>query len=152
MSSGRRWRPLFRLPRGRRAVARDIEHQLDDELAFHIRMREERLTQLGMSPDAARADAVARFGDHERIRAECLTIDQQYAREMTMMDWLESVAADIRFALRTLRRAPAFTVISAITLALGVGATTAIFTLVNGILLRPLPYPHAEQLVRVSQS
>jgi len=153
MSPGRRWRPLFRLPRlGRRAVARDLEHQVDDELAFHIRMREERLTQLGMSPEAARADAIARFGDHERIRAECLTIDQQYARETTMMDWLESVAADIRFALRTLRRAPAFTVIAALTLALGVGATTAIFTLVNGILLRPLPYPHAEQLVRVIQS
>ena len=153
MSSGKRWRPLFRLPRfGRRAIARDLEHQLDDELSFHIRMREERLTQLGLSPDDARADAVARFGDHERIRAECLAIDQQYAREVTIMDWLESIGADVRFALRTLRRAPAFTVIAALTLALGVGATTAIFTLVNGILLRPLPYAHSEQLVRLIQS
>ena len=153
MSAGRRWRPLFRLPRfGRRAVARDLEHQIDDELAFHIRMREERLTQLGLSPEDARTDAIARFGDHERIRAECLTIDQQYARETTMMDWFESVAADLRFAIRTLRRAPSFTAIAALTLALGIGATTAIFTLVNGILLRPLPYPHAEQLVRVIQS
>ena len=153
MSSGKRWRPLFRLPRiGRRAVARDLEHEIDDELAFHIAMREERLTQLGLSPEEARTDAVARFGDHERIRAECLTIDQQYARETTMMDWLESIAADVRFAVRTLRRARAFTGIAALTLALGVAATTAIFTLVNGILLRPLPYPHAEQLVRVIQS
>ena len=153
MSSGKRWRPLFRLPRlGRRAISRELEHQLDDELDFHIRMREERLAKLGLSPEEARADALARFGDHERIRAECLSIDQQYAREMTMMDWLESLAADLRFALRTLRRAPAFTVITALTLALGVGATTAIFTLVHGILLRPLSYPHAEQLVRVIQS
>ena len=153
MSSGKRWHRLFRLPPvGRRAVARDLEHQLDDELAFHIKMREERLAELGLSPEDARADAIARFGDQERIRAECLTIDQQYAREMTMLDWFESIAADLRFALRTLRRAPAFTVITALTLALGVGATTAIFTLVNGILLRPLPYPHAEQLVRVIQS
>lgn len=153
MSSGKRWRPIFRLPRlGRRAVARDLEDQIDDELAFHIQMREERLAQLGLSPEDARNDAIARFGDHQRIRAECLTIDQQYAREMTMLDWLESIVADLRFALRTLRRAPAFTVITALTLALGVGATTAIFTLVNGVLLRPLPYPHAEQLVRVIQS
>ena len=153
MSSGKRWRPLFRLPRiGRRALTRDLEHQLDDELAFHIRMREERLKALGLSPDEARVDAIARFGDPERIRAECLTIDQQYAREMTMMDWLESVAADVRFALRTLRRAPAFTVIASTTLALGVAATTAIFSLVNGILVRPLPYPHPEQLVRLIQS
>jgi len=153
MSSGRRRRPIFRLPRiGRRAVARDLEHQLDDELAFHISMREERLTALGLSPDEARADAIARFGDQERIRAECLTIDQQYARDLTMMDWLESVAADFRFALRTLRRAPAFAVIASLTLALGIAATTAIFSLVNGILVRPLPYPHPEQLVRVMQS
>jgi putative ABC transport system permease protein len=69
-----------------------------------------------------------------------------------MMDWLESVSADVRFALRTLRRAPAFGVIASLTLALGVAATTAIFSLVNGILVRPLPYPHPEQLVRVLQS
>jgi predicted permease len=153
MSSGRRWRPLFRLPRlGRRAIARDLEHQIDDELEFHLRMREERLTALGLSPDNARADAIARFGNQERIRAECLTIDQQYAREITMTDWFESVAADVRFALRTLRRARAFTVIASLTLALGVAATTAIFSLVNGILVRPLPYPHPEQLVRLIQS
>ena len=153
MSSGKRWRPLFRLPRlGRRSLTHDLERQLDDELDFHIRMREERLAKLGLSPEEARADALARFGDHERIRAECLTIDQQYAREMTMMDWLESVAADVRFALRTLRRAPAFAVIASITLALGVAATTAIFSLVNGILVRPLPYPHPEQLVKMYQS
>jgi len=151
--SSKRWRPLFRLPRiSRRALARDLEHQLDDELAFHLKMREERLAELGLSPEEARASAIARFGDHERIRTECLTIDQLYAREMTMMDWLESIAADVRFALRTLRRAPAFTAIAALTLALGVASTTAIFSLVNGILLRPLPYPHAEQLVKVVQS
>src|SRR5689334_24501328 len=69
-----------------------------------------------------------------------------------MMDWLESVVADIRFALRTLRRAPAFAVIASLTLSLGIAATTAIFSLVNGILVRPLPYPHPEQLVRVMQS
>ncbi len=153
MSSPKRWRPLFRLPLiGRRALTHDLEHQLDDELAFHIRMREERLTALGLAPDEARVDAIARFGDQERIRAECLTIDQQYARELTMMDWLESVGADVRFALRTLRRAPTFAVIASLTLALGIAATTAIFSLVNGILVRPLPYPHPEQLTRMYQS
>jgi predicted permease len=153
MSSGGAWRRLFRLPRvSRRALEQQLERELDDELAFHLRMREEKLANLGLAPDDAHAGAVARFGDHERIRAECLTIDRQYAREVTLMDWIESVRADLRFALRTLRRSPAFTVIAALTLALGIASTTAIFSLVNGILLRPLAFPQPERLVRVLQS
>ena len=152
MSSGG-WRRLFRLPRvSRHALERQLERELDEELAFHIGMREEKLADLGLAPGDARARAIERFGDHDRIRAECLTIDRQYAREVTMMDWIESVRADARFALRTLRRSPAFTAISALTLALGVASTTAIFSLVDGILLRPLAFPEPDRLVRVLQS
>ena len=68
------------------------------------------------------------------------------------MEWIESVWSDFRYALRTLRRMPAFTTVATITLALGIGATTAMFTLVNSILLRPLPYPNADRLVRLIQS
>ena len=147
------WHRLFRLPRvGRRALEQQLERELDDELAFHLSMRQEKLANLGLSSAEARAGAIERFGDQERIRGECLTIDRQYAREVTIMEWLESVVSDVRFALRTLRRSPAFTVISALTLALGVASTTAIFSLVSGILLRPLPFPQPERLVRVIQS
>jgi predicted permease len=86
------------------------------------------------------------------VRDECLTIDRQYAREVRLVEWLESIFTDFQYALRTFRRMPLFTAVATITLALGIGATTAMFTLVNSILLRPLPYPDSERLVRVIQS
>ena len=153
MSANGGWHRLFRLPRlGRRALERQLERELDDELAFHLSMRAEKLSTLGLSDADAQARAIERFGDHDRIRTECLTIDRQYAREVTMMEWIESVGSDVRFAIRTLRRAPAFTAITAMTLALGVASTTAIFSLVSGILLRPLAFPQPDRLVRVMQS
>jgi putative ABC transport system permease protein len=129
-----------------------MEQALDDELEFHLAMREEKLHEQGLSTEDAHARALTRFGDRDRIRAECLTIDRHYAREISVMEWIESVMADVRYAARTLRRAPAFTAIAVTTLALGVGATTAIFSLVDGILLRPLPYPEPQRLVRVLMS
>lgn len=142
------WRRLFRHSLGTRSVQRDV----DDELAFHLAMREEKLRNAGLSGDDARARAQERFGDAGRVRDELLTIDRRYAREVRMLEWIESVWSDVRYALRTLRRMPLFTTVATLTLALGIGATTAMFTLVNGILLRPLPYPNADRLVRVIQS
>ena len=148
MSPAPGWRRIFRLPLGDRSLEQDI----DDELAFHLAMREEKLRSLGVAPDAAHAFAQARFGDPAGVRDECLMIDRQYAREVRLMEWLESLWSDVRYALRTFRRMPTFTAVAVITLALGIGATTAMFTLVNRILLRPLPYPKADQLVRIIQS
>ena len=142
------WRRLFRPSVGPRGIARDV----DEELAFHVAMRAENLRQQGLEADAARAQAQERFGNVDRVRDECLTIDRQYAREVQLVESLESLWSDLRFALRTFRRMPTFTLVATITLALGIGATTAMFTLVNSILLRPLPYPHSERLVRVIQS
>ena len=142
------WRRLLRLPLGHRSIERDI----DDELAFHLAMREEKLRRLGLAPDAARAGAHDRFGDQAGVREECITIDRQYAREVRLMEWLESLWSDFQYALRTFRRMPTFTAVATITLALGIGATTAMFTLVNSILLRPLPYPDSDRLVRIIQS
>jgi len=142
------WRRLLRLPLGARSIQRDV----DDELAFHLAMREEKLRRLGLPADAARAEAHDRFGDTSAVRDECLTIDRQYAREVRLMEWLESLWSDFQYALRTFRRMPTFTAVAVITLALGIGATTAMFTLVNGILLRPLPYPDSDRIVRVIQS
>ena len=142
------WRRLLRLPLGDRSIERDI----DDELAFHLAMREEKLRRLGLAPDAARAGAHDRFGDTAGVRDECLNIDRQFAREVRLMEWLESLWSDFRYALRTFRRMPTFTAVSTVTLALGIGATTAMFTLVNSILLRPLPYPESNRIVRIIQS
>ena len=148
MSPAPGWRRLLRLPLGDRSIERDV----DDELAFHLAMREEKLRGLGLAPDAAKAGAHARFGDRADVHNECVTIDRQYAREVRLMEWLESIWSDFHYALRTFRRMPTFTLVAAITLALGIGATTAMFTLVNSILLRPLPYPESERIVRVIQS
>lgn len=142
------WRRVFRLPLGKRSVEREV----DDELAFHLTMRADKLRHQGVGPDEAEAAALARFGNPNRVRDECITIDTQHAREVRLMEWLESIWSDVRYAFRTLRRMPVFTAVATITLALGIGATTAMFTLVNGILLRPLPYPGADRLVRVIQS
>ena len=147
MSLSPGWRRLFR-PLGKRSVERDV----DDELAFHLAMRADKLRHQGLDAEDADANALARFGDAGRVRDECITIDRQYAREVQLMEWIESIWSDFRYALRTLRRMPVFTVVATITLALGIGATTAMFTLVNGIMLRPLPYPDADRLVRLIQS
>ena len=125
---------------------------MDDELAFHLAMREEKLRRLGLAPEAAHARALDRFGDTDTVRNECLTIDRQHAREVRLMEWLESLWSDFTYALRNFRRMPTFTAVATITLALGIGATTAMFTLVNGILLRPLPYPDSDRIVRIIQS
>jgi predicted permease len=148
VSVGRGWRRLFRISRDGQSARRDV----DDEIAFHLAMREEKLRRLGASPDEAEAEARARFGDPGQVRDECVTIDQRYAREVRVMEWIESVWSDFRYAFRTLRRMPAFTVVATLTLALGIGATTAMFTLVDEILLRPLPYPNADRIVRLIQS
>src|SRR5436190_7767998 len=142
------WRRLLRLPLGKRSIERDV----DDELAFHLAMREEKLRGLGLAPDAAHARALDRFGNTDMVRNECLTIDRQHAREVRLMEWLESLWSDLQYALRMFRRMPTFTAVATITLALGIGATTAMFTLVNGILLRPLPYPDSDRIVRIIQS
>jgi predicted permease len=149
MSLGPGWRRAFRLPFSR---PRTIEREVDDELAFHLAMREEKLRRSGMTPESARAEAASRFGNPTTVRDECITIDQQYAREVRVMEWIESVWSDARYAVRTMRRAPVFTAVIIITLALGIGATSAMFSLVDGILLRPLPYPEPDRLVWFKQS
>src|SRR5215471_763494 len=121
---------------------------LDDELASeieaHLNLRVDDNIARGMPPDEARAEARRHFGNS--------TIAKENARETWQFRGLESMLGDLMYALRGIRRAPAFSLAVILTLALGLGATTAIFSVVFNVLLRPLPYPSGERIVRLGES
>jgi putative ABC transport system permease protein len=120
---------------------RAVERELDDELRFHIEMEAEKLERAGLRPDEARREAYRRFGGVERFKEE--------ARGARGTRWLEDAARDLRIGARSLARTPAFALTTLLTLALGIGGTTAVFSVVNAVLLRPLPFPDSERLVTV---
>jgi len=122
---------------GRRRVHRD----LDDELRFHLEMEAEKLVAQGMTPAQAHREARMRLGGEETIKEE--------VRDVDGVGWMEKLLTDARFGLRVLKRNPIFAGVAILTLGLGIGASTAIFSLVDGILLRPLPFEKPQELVTV---
>jgi len=136
-------RRVFRIPFLKQSIAREI----DEELAFHLEMRIQRLTTLGLSPDDARREALRQFGDLDAVRTSCVTLDEQRERARSRRDMLSELKQDVAFALRTLRRNKAFTAVIVGALAIGIGANTAIFTLIDAVMMRTLPVAHPEQLV-----
>src|SRR5712692_2774786 len=135
MSWHRRLWSVFRPDR----TQRDLER----ELSFHVAERAEELQAGGMSQRDALRHAQLQFGNY--------TAQVERTRDMDVNDSLESILRNIRQALRALRRAPAFTVTVIATLALGIGANSAVFSAIYAVLLRPLPFPNADQLVKLSQ-
>ena len=138
-------RRLFRISLGEFGVRRDVS----SEIRFHIEMRTRELIEAGVPADQARAQAIATFGDVDAIEEACREERRQRAREHAWREQLDSVAQDLRYACRTLARSPGFTATVLLTLALGIGANSAIFSMVNGVLLRRLPYANADRIVVV---
>src|SRR6202790_1115729 len=118
---------------------RKIYGDLAEEMRLHLEERTEQLMSEGMSRKEAEQTARRAFGNS--------TLLAERSREVWQMPWVESLGTDLKLVFRRLRKSPGFAVTVILTLAIGIGANTAVFSVVNSILLKPLPYPHAEQLV-----
>jgi predicted permease len=136
---------IFRHPDGAGRVSRDINRELE----LHLELRAREFEAQGMSPDDARQAALEAFGDREAIEHEVKSIRESTVRERQSREWLGDLRQDLVVGVRALARAPGFTLVALLTLAIGIGANTAIFSVLRSVVLRPLPYASPEQLVQV---
>jgi predicted permease len=136
-------RLIFRIGRRLRSLIRrgELETELSEELSFHIERQTGENILAGMTPEDARRAALYELGGVEQIKEEC--------RDMRRTQWFEAALQDVRFGVRTFRKRPAFTLSVLAVLACGVGSATAIFSIVNGVLLTALPYRAPGDLVRI---
>ncbi|MBO0800440.1 MAG: hypothetical protein J2P31_16605, partial [Blastocatellia bacterium] len=128
-----RWQSLFR--------RRQVERELDEELRYHIERHTEELVAQGLTHEEARYRALREMGGVERRKEEC--------RDMRRVRLIEDLMQDLRFMIRTLFRNPVFSAVVLFTMAIGIGSTTAIFSVVHALWLKPLPYPDSDRLVRL---
>ena len=127
----------------------DVRRDVDDEVRFHLDEREAELVAAGLTPAAAHRQAVEEFGDVDAVRHTLQDIDERILETRGRTEWRNVMKDEIRHALRRLARQPAFTIPAMLTLALGIGATTAIYTVLDAVVLRPLRYANADRLVYI---
>jgi predicted permease len=137
------WKRLFRLDR----FGRNMERSMEEELRFHLEEQIDQYIRQGLSEDEARSAALDRFGDLEAVRDDCRTVLRHQQKQVRRGESLGDLLRDLRLAIRGLRRITAFTVVAVGTLALGIGGVVTVFSLINALMIRPLPYEAPDELV-----
>ena len=123
---------------------RKLDSEMCEEMRLHIELRTQANIEAGMNPETARSSALRQFGWTESIKEVC--------RDQRGIVWFEQLVQDVRFGARQLRKNPGFASVAILTLALGIGANAAIFSVFNAVLLRPMPYPDSDRLVAVCET
>lgn len=144
--SGANTAPTLR-PSRRSFADNTVDEDVARELRFHLEARAAELVAAGWSASDARQEAERRFGDYQRIEHDCRALERRHRRSKERTLMFDALRQDLRFAFRQLAARPGFTALALLTMTLGIGATTAIFSLVDGVLLRPLPFPEPQRIV-----
>ena len=135
-----------------RFVGPDPVADVDDEMEFHLQILIDRYIQRGYDPREARIMATKEFGNRDRAREECIEIDNARMHRRGRAEWLDTVRQDIRHGVRRLIKSPVYTLVAIFTLAIGIGPNIAIFSIIDSVLLAPLPYARPDRLVLIQET